>query len=110
MVATMFEIGKLYKCTEYYLLLYPTKEVIGFSSLPPTTARSTQEYASLSAEYWSEQLNCKVRFINSNDIFMCLKLVRLKPGKEIMQILYKEFAGWIRVEDWLDIKRSGVNF
>lgn len=86
----MFEVGKLYKCPEYYLLSYPNEEIATDAQPAAPTLRV--------AEYWLEYYNCrtKVRYINPNDIFMCLKL-----DKEVMQVLCGEHVGWILIEDWL---------
>lgn len=108
----MFEVGKLYKSPENYLLLYGTKEIAMKHSHPAALApgmgsltvvlgqtRSKVDVVRV-VESWSKYYDHKVRYINPNDIFMCLS-----QNKNVMQILYGEHIGWIRIEDWLNIKR-----
>lgn len=97
----MFKVGKLYKCTDHCFMVYPTKEIAANVWMPSTKMSSA--YAFQTAEYLSKQFDCKVQFINLNDVFMCLK-----SSNTIMQILCGEFVGWIRIDDWFNNRRLNL--
>ena len=88
------EIGKLYKCSKYYLLIYPSIEKIRAAS------SLSAAWTPAAAAYWSEQLSCKVRCSEPDEIFMCLE-----QENQFIHALFGEKQGWIINEEWLKIER-----
>lgn len=66
----------------------------------PATARTSLIRADTWAKIWSEELNCKVRFSEPNEVFMCLK-----EENSFVHVLFGEKQGWIRNESRLKIER-----
>ncbi len=100
----MFKPGKLYKCSEHFLMIYPSKEKAALAG--GTRARSASVvdvdgplWAAEWANYWSNILYCKVQVSQSNEIFMFLE----KDGK-YLHVLFGEVQGWIIYENWVKIK------
>jgi hypothetical protein len=94
-----FQVGQLYKCSKYFLLIYPSKKAAnrGWTSAGASVG-STAGMA-----YWSKKLNCQVRFSEPNETFMLLKQEDM-----FLNVLFGEKQGWIINEDWLEIKHVKV--
>lgn len=96
----MMKIGKLYRCSKHYLMIYPTAVACSAEKGVAATSRLSLVTATIWAEIWSEQLNCKVRFSEPNEIFMCLE-----QENSFVHVLFSEKQGWIRNESRLEIER-----
>jgi len=103
--------GKLYKCSKHYLLVYPSKDKATSAAqeawAPETaTSASTAVAAAVAAaevrvDYWSKELNCKVRYSEPGEVFMVLK-----QKNEFTHVLFGEKQGWIINQDWLEIEEA----
>ena len=107
-------IGKLYKCSEYFLLIYPTKEKaagaytraldgrispVGDSTASPLDDRTVDVGpAARKAIWWSKELDCQVRCSEPNEIFMFIK-----QEEQFVHVLFGEKQGWILYKNWLQI-------
>jgi len=118
-----FEVGKLYKCSEYFLIIYPTREnaMSAMASLTRILPASRAVFCSAlaawcapararraaaqAASYWSKELNCTVRYSEPDEIFIFLKEEIIEEQKYI-NVLFGDKQGWIIYEDWMEIERS----
>jgi hypothetical protein len=93
----MLEVGKLYSCSEYFLLLFPDKD----------TARTTRcgaaerdlRYADADAAYWTRELGKPVIYADKN-----IPLLVLNTEGEYVEVLAGDKVGWAICQDWLNIK------
>jgi hypothetical protein len=94
----MLEVGKLYSCSGYFLLLYPDKdtdpveavlEAAVTAALPAVTA----------ASYWTRELGKPVSYCNPKT-----PLLVLSVDKKYVEVLAGDRKGWIINMDWLEIK------
>jgi len=95
-----FEEGKLYKCSNSHLLIYPNAELV--AALRTGTGNGTGD--SYDASYWSEELNCTVRCSKPNEIFMFIEGKIIKEVK-CSNVLFGDKQGWIINKYWLRFKR-----
>jgi len=96
-----FEVGKLYKCSDHLLMIYPTREIAATTPWAPVpTAGPCMAWT---ASYWSEELNCTVRCSEPNEIFVFLKEETIK-GERYLNVLFGDKQGWIIYGDWLRIE------
>lgn len=95
----MLEIGKLYICEEFFLLLYPDKEAAGHRPL----AVGSADAAAGSAAYWTRKLGKSVSYTDKN-----IPLLSLNNKEKYVEVLAGDRKGWIVVEDWLGIKEIVV--
>jgi len=117
----MMKVGKLYKCSKYWLLFYPTEETARAAQRSTVQAASASGtappqdraaaagavapwpgalVAETEAAYWSKRLNCKVGYGKPEEVFMVLK-----QKDEFAHVLFGEKQGWIINKNWLEIKR-----
>ncbi len=82
-----FEVGKLYKCPDYFLMIYPSKEKASSVLGRRTVVVGSAEEA---AAHWSDQLNCQVRYSEPGEIF-----IFLGRDREFLNVLFGEKQGWI---------------
>lgn len=107
-------IGKLYVCQKYYLLVYSTIDIfdaldmktVGWK-VPPAVASGAHApgalgHANDTVKSWSERLHCNVTFSNPYEIFMIADQKNINDQTYI-KILCKEKLGWIIWKDWLEI-------
>lgn len=87
----MLEVGKLYSCSKYFLLLYPDKEtaaddlgIVGIDRLAD-------------AAYWSKRLG--ISYCNTET-----PLLVISVNEKYVEVLAGDQKGWIINEDWLEIK------
>jgi hypothetical protein len=80
-----FEVGKLYSCSEHFLMLYPDKET---ASAGAAFATSSTRAAAL-AVYWSEEFGKPVSYINRNEPFLVLCTSGLQA-----EVLNGDKRGW----------------
>ena len=91
------EIGKLYICSGYFLLLYPDKE----TAARTTGARAREEASAAAAlaAYWTRELGKPVIYADKN-----IPLLVLNTKGEYIEVLAGDKKGWIVYRDRLDIK------
>ena len=92
----MLEVGKLYSCSEYFLLLYPDKDT---ARTDFGAAERDLRYAAADAAYWTRELGKPVSFCDPQT-----PLLVLSVKEEYIQVLAGDKVGWIINEDWLEIK------
>ncbi len=100
-----FRPGKLYRCPEYFLMIYPSKEkaisaaaTLSGSAAPGQLAASGTPSAEW-AKYFSERLNCQVRYSEPGEIFMFLE-----KHETYLYVLFGKCAGWIINRGWIKIE------
>jgi len=91
----MLEVGKLYRCSEYFLLLYPDKDTASSASAAESTATS----ATVTAAYWTRELGKPVSSCNPQT-----PLLVLSTDKKYVEVLAGDCKGWIIYQGWLNIK------
>ena len=99
------EVGKLYSCSEYFLLLYPDKESAAdagpaFAAAPLSGHGFNAADAAASASaYWSRKLGKPVSYCNP-----LTPLLVLSVKEQYIEVLAEDKRGWIINEDWLELK------
>ena len=92
----MLEVGKLYRCSEYFLLLFPDKDTVRTSF---GAAERDLRYAALDAAYWTRALGKPVSYC-----YPKTPLLVLSVDKKYVEVLAGDRKGWIINEDWLELK------
>ena len=87
------EVGKLYSCSEYFLLLFPDKEAA--TCTVSTAAIDAAAYASA----WNRKLGKPVSYCNPKT-----PLLVLSVKEKYIEVLAGDKRGWIINMDWLEIK------
>ena len=87
------EVGKLYSCSKYFLLLYPDKETAAHAGDAAAAG------ASAHAAYWTRELGKPVIYADKN-----IPLLVLNTKGEYIEVLAGDKKGWIVYRDRLDIK------
>ena len=92
------ELNHFYKCKDWHLLVYPSKE--------KAAATAGWEPAnSTAAEYWSKELNCKVDYSEKNSIFLVLEIDEPSNEKNVfIKILFKDELGWAIFQHWMTLE------
>jgi len=114
-----FKTGKLYKCSECLLIIYPTREKATVAAMMTIRAQGTPWAAtartsldpslvSMAASYWSKELNCTVRYSEQNEIFIFLKEEIIEEQK-YLNVLFGDKQGWIVWKNWLEITKAKTN-
>jgi hypothetical protein len=91
----MIEVGKLYSCSEHFLMLYPDKDTAAAGA---TFATSSTIPAAL-AVYWARELGKPVSYCNPQT-----PLLVLSVKEQYIEVLAGDKKGWIINMDWLEIK------
>ena len=100
----MIEVGKLYSCSEYFLLLFADKDTAatvggcGGFLIGAATTQAGQATA-LAAAYWSKKFDKPVSYCNP-----LTPLLVLSVKEQYIEVLAGDKRGWIINEDWLEIK------
>ncbi len=81
------KVGKLYSCSEYYLMLYPDEITARAADFATSPAR-----AAALAAYWSEEFGKPVSYININEPFLVLCTTRMQT-----EVLVEDKRGWIQI-------------
>ena len=97
-----FETGKLYKCSDYYLLVYPSAEKAS-TMASWANAYATPGWAEHYVNYWSKELNCQVRCLDPGDPMLFIEETKI-DGRTYFRFLFPEFEGWINWNNWLNFK------
>jgi hypothetical protein len=90
----MLEVGKLYSCSGYFLLLYPDKEAAVRAAADEPDAPGGAD----AAAYWSRKLGKSVGYCDPQT-----PLLVLSVKKQYIEVLAGDKVGWIINEDWLNI-------
>jgi hypothetical protein len=94
----MLQVGKLYSCFEYFLLLFPCQETVARPDWFAVLARAEHRPAA-EAAYWTRELGKSVSYCNPQT-----PLLVLSVKEKYIEVLAGDRKGWIIVEDWLGIK------
>jgi hypothetical protein len=101
----MLEVGKLYSCSEYFLLLYPDKDtaaaVPSAAAAAAVPAAAAGYYADAAAAYWNRKLQ------NQKPVSYCnplTPLLVLSVKEKYIEVLAGDKVGWIINGDWLELK------
>jgi hypothetical protein len=105
----MLEVGKLYRCSEYFLSLFPNKETAATAAISypmlaiarqaaATAAGGTAEAAATCA-YWTRKLGKPVSFCDPETPLLVLSI-----KEEYIEVLAGDRKVWIINDDWLKIK------
>ena len=102
----MLEVGKLYSCSEYFLLLYPDKDTASSAAAaergPPDAAiieAAPARIAGAAVAYWSKKFGKSVSYCNPKT-----PLLVLAVEEKYVEVLAEDKRGWIINEDWLELK------
>jgi hypothetical protein len=93
----MIEVGKLYRCSEYFLLLYPDKDTAAAGGTAATYAE--HHVPTATAAYWSKKFDKPVSYCNP-----LTPLLVLSVKEQYIEVLAGDKKGWIIYQGWLDIK------
>lgn len=107
----MLEVGKLYICEEYFLLLYPDQETADAAEAAAALTRpvgldragAAEAVVAIHTTYWTRKLGKSVLYAKKN-----IPLLSLNNKEKYVEVLIEEKVGWIIVEDWLGIKEIVV--
>jgi hypothetical protein len=99
----MLEIGKLYICEEFFLLLYPDQEAATAGRDARRLTTLDEATAAGQSTYWTKKLGKSVLYAKKN-----IPLLSLNNKEKYVEVLVEEKVGWIIVEDWLGIKEIVV--
>lgn len=94
----MLEVGKLYVCEKYHLLLYPDNYTATCAGSATFAAPSASEAAEVAA-YWSKRLGKPVSYVDKNTIILVLN-----SKKKLHEVLAGDRKGWIIYHDSLNYK------
>jgi hypothetical protein len=89
------EVGKLYSCSEYFLLLYPDKDTASAVGLDAAMGSCPTR----TAAYWSRKFDKPVSYCNP-----LTPLLVLSVNEKYVEVLAEDKRGWIINENWLEIK------
>ena len=96
----MLEVGKLYSCKVYYLMLYPDHEAAAATARASST---TAAVAASCAAYWSRKLSKPVSHCD-----LGTPLLVLNTSDEYIdvpvEVLAGDRKGWIIFKEWLKIE------
>jgi hypothetical protein len=108
----MLQVGKLYICEEYFLLLYPDQEAaVPPAGCAPSRAASAPGAvkscappgsAAARAAYWSIRLGKPVLYTEKN-----IPILVLNSKEKFYEVLAGDRKGWIIYQDWLELKEIG---
>jgi len=98
----MLEVGKLYRCSEYFLSLFPNKETAATAAngaADPASVPAAAASTSAHAAYWSRKLGKPVIYADKN-----IPLLVLNTEGEYVEVLAGDKVGWAICQDWLNIQ------
>ena len=103
------EVGKLYSVSQYFWLLYPSKDIaadVAERERPNDaveagrTGRGAVEVLKVAvvraATYWSRRFSCNVSYISPSSIFMLLE----ENGEYCKVLTTEGMVGWIYFAKW----------
>jgi len=99
------EVGKLYSCSEYLLLLFPDKDTAATAAEADTAGALTNAAdpgdAARTTAYWNRKLQ------NQKPVSYCnplTPLLVLSVNEKYVEVLAGDKKGWIINQGWLEIK------
>ena len=95
----MLEVGKLYLCEDYSLLLYKDPETAASADANATAPSASTARADAAAAYWTRKLGKSVSYTDKN-----IPLLVLNNKEKYVEVLAGDRKGWIVIEDWLELK------
>ena len=93
----MFEVGKLYSCSVYFLSLFPDKETA--DEIGHRHQHLDAAYAAAYASAWNMKLGKPVSYCDPKT-----PLLVLGVEEKYIEVLAGDKVGWIINEDWLELK------
>ena len=94
------EVGKLYRCSEYFLLLFPDKETAARTTAAGVLAVGVPAAAAArTAAYWTRELGKPVSYCNPET-----PLLVLSVKEQYIEVLAGDQRCWAICQDWLNIK------
>lgn len=97
----MLEVGKLYVCEEYYLLLYPDPLTAARADFIGGDKTGDPVYQS---SYWSMKLRKPVSYAKNNTPFLVLNKDKNEWNEEYTEVLAGDRKGWIIYSQLFNIK------
>jgi len=91
------EVGKLYTCEKYFLLLFPDPETVGAAYAH--NDRSAAADFGAAAAYWSNRFGKPVLYAEKN-----IPILVIQNKEEYIEVLSGDKSGWIVYQDWLNLK------
>ena len=91
------EVGKLYSCSKYFLLLYPDTDS---ASLAFEAGKISEPFHA--ASYWSKQFDKPVSYCNPKTPLLVLAVE--EKEEKYVDVLAGDKRGWIINMDFLEIK------
>jgi len=102
----MLEVGKIYTCKQYSLLLYPDQEaadaVEATGHLVILTAELAAALPATAAAYLSKQIGKPVSYCDPETPLLVLNI-----ENDHVEVLAGDKRGWIINQDWLEIEEIG---
>ena len=97
----MLKVGKLYSCSEHFLMLYPDKETASSAAADELRHHPAAAAAAVpaSAAYWSKKFDKPVSYCNPKT-----PLLVLNADNRYAEVLVGDKVVWIINEDWLELK------
>jgi hypothetical protein len=89
------EVGKLYSCSKYFLMLYPDRETATHAAAAHAAAHDAERHAA----YWTKKLQKPVSFCNPET-----PLLVLAVEEKYVEVLAGDKVGWAICQDWLELK------
>ena len=97
----MLEVGKLYTCEEYHLMLYPDQETAyAEHAATDRAADFTAEAGAYWSAYLSNRFGKPFSYTEKN-----IPLLVLNNKKNFYEVLAGDRKGWIIYKDWLNLKK-----
>jgi hypothetical protein len=88
-------IGKLYKPTMCFWFFYPSQQAAFSANIP---YNHIEVSARRCANYWSQELGCKINLIPPQSIFVLLELDHVSYLRKVLTEAGE--IGWIHVPSW----------
>ena len=94
------EVGKLYSCSKYFLLLFPDKDTAADAATTNRAAAARRwGAAGATAAYWSKRFGKPVNYCDPKT-----PLLVLNTEQEYVEVLAGDKKGWIIYRDWLELE------
>jgi hypothetical protein len=93
------EVGKLYSCSEYFLLLFPDKETAARTTAAGICRTGVLAAAARTAAYWSEMIDKPVSYCNPQT-----PLLVLSVKEQYIEVLAGEQRCWAICQGWLNMQ------
>jgi hypothetical protein len=101
----MLEVGKLYSCSEYFIMLYPDRETAASAAEGHMIASDEVEPPVGAVAYWSRKLEKPVIYAEKN-----IPLLVLNTSDEYVEVLAGDQRGWAICPDWFNINIKEIAY